>query len=116
MLYMCAKLIREWAMLCKQEDGEKLETWAVKLERRSARPPHLTWVQASGSSTSENRVHSPSDRAGGGDERGAESCSLSLRLPLISEQTKLVCASAPVVSATTVSFASESKGSWGRGS
>jgi hypothetical protein len=87
-----------------------------KKRKTSARPPHLTWVQASGSSTSENRVHSPSDRAGGGDERGAESCSLSLRLPLISEQTKLVCASAPVVSATTVSFASESKESWGRGS
>jgi hypothetical protein len=30
--------------------------WAVELERRSTRPPRLTWAPVSGSSASENHV------------------------------------------------------------
>jgi hypothetical protein len=36
MFYMCAKLIRRWALLCKQEDSERLEVWVLEMERRSA--------------------------------------------------------------------------------
>jgi hypothetical protein len=53
LFYTCAKLIRKWMLLCKQEDAMKLETWATMLERRSARPSRLAWHQVSGSSASD---------------------------------------------------------------
>jgi hypothetical protein len=52
-LYLCAKLIMRWALLCKQEDSEKLEVWESELERRSARPPRLEWVPVSESLASD---------------------------------------------------------------
>jgi hypothetical protein len=91
MFYMCAKLIRKWMLLCKQEDAEKLKIWAVMLKRRSARPPRLTWTQVSGSLASEN-------------ERGPESGGLLFR---VSPEQSVVCGSVPAVSDTLANDASK---------
>jgi hypothetical protein len=49
-----AKLIRNWVLLNKPEG-------VMKLERRSIRPPRLTWGQNSGSSFSGGASASPSE-------------------------------------------------------
>jgi hypothetical protein len=70
LFYKCAKLLRQWMVLCK-EDAEKLERWATELEVRSARPPRLTWVQGLAFSVSEVpvqlHVHSVGEVVGEND-------------------------------------------------
>jgi hypothetical protein len=38
----CAGLLKNWRLLCKEEDAVILEQWAVALEKRSTEPPRLT--------------------------------------------------------------------------
>jgi hypothetical protein len=56
-----AKLIRNWVLLNKPEQVMKLEAWTQEMERRSVRPPRLTWGQNSGSSVSGGASASPSE-------------------------------------------------------
>jgi hypothetical protein len=104
LFYLCAKLIRRWALLSKQENSEKLELWASELERRSTRPPRLAGVPVSGSSKPESNKQMTDDRSEGNRVRG-----VSLQdadVSLLSEQ--VMCGgNVPGVRATTVNFASE---------
>jgi hypothetical protein len=45
LLRRCARMMREWKMLNKVEDAQKLEVWASELEPRSFLPPRLGWCQ-----------------------------------------------------------------------
>jgi hypothetical protein len=102
--YTCAKLIRKWLLLCKQEDAEKLETWATMLERRSARPPRLTWRQVSGSLAPESQDSSSADQVAGESENGPDNRSLLFR---VSPEHFAVHRNVPAVSETIANAASE---------
>jgi hypothetical protein len=41
LFYTCAKLIRKWMLLCKQEDAMKLETWRRCWKEEAQ--DHLAW-------------------------------------------------------------------------
>jgi hypothetical protein len=44
LLRMCAQMLRQWKLLHKEEDANKLEQLAMDLEARGIRPPRITWV------------------------------------------------------------------------
>jgi hypothetical protein len=110
MLCRCAKLIKNWAMLNKTEDVEKLKAWARELERRSTRPPRLTWVQRSGSPASHGIVelltlnNVISNQLLGVFDRVSNAMS-TYEVSVLGEQPD--CGFEPVVIAKTMNFVSE---------
>jgi hypothetical protein len=42
LLRSCVRMVRDWRLLSKLEDGVRLEELACELERRSCQPPRLT--------------------------------------------------------------------------
>jgi hypothetical protein len=54
LLHSRARMLRNWKLVNKPEEGKQLEAWALELDRRGARPPQLMWgAQSSGSSAFE---------------------------------------------------------------
>jgi hypothetical protein len=39
----CARMLRDWKIIQKQEEADKLEFWSGELERIGAREPRLSW-------------------------------------------------------------------------
>jgi hypothetical protein len=39
----CTDILRNWCLVNKTEDVEKIATWVRDLERRSGKPPEVTW-------------------------------------------------------------------------
>jgi hypothetical protein len=61
----CAGVIRNWNVLSKEAEAEKLKSWADLLETRSSRPPRIAWGAISISSYP-GTAFRPSDHAGNG--------------------------------------------------
>jgi hypothetical protein len=41
----CARMLRQWRLLHKEEDVMKIEECALELELRGTRPPRIEWMQ-----------------------------------------------------------------------
>jgi hypothetical protein len=44
----CARTIRNWSLLLNPGEARELMLWAEELDRRSVRPPAITWEQLRG--------------------------------------------------------------------
>jgi hypothetical protein len=48
----CARTIRNWSLLLNPGEARELMLWAEELDRRSVRPPAITWEQLRGGALS----------------------------------------------------------------
>ena len=71
MLSKCAKTMRRWRLLIKQDKITELEYFIAALEKRGAEPARIAWSSSNSSSLGASR--SPRHRSAFRDAQGCES-------------------------------------------